>query len=231
VTASLSIQDIGGVPVDLHAIGVASGYLGATLGVGMVVPQIVRTLRNRHLRGVSPLSWSLTALACFTWLLYGVRTDEVPQIPGNVLIVSGALAIVLLVPSDVSVRLRAIRLGLAVVPLVAAAVWAPSTVVGLLAFGVGLGSAWPQLLTSLRRRPGTPSAVSISAWLMRCGSQFAWLCYAIVLHDVAVTISASFILTSALVILTLELRRSVTDPVPPGDQEGLVVALAASASS
>jgi uncharacterized protein with PQ loop repeat len=197
----------------------------------MVAPQIVRTLRNRHLLGVSPLSWSLTTLACFTWLMYGVRTNEVPQIPGNVLIVSGALVIVLLVPSVVSVRRRAIRLGLAAVPLMTAAVWAPSTVVGLLAFGIGLTSAWPQLLTSLRRRAGTPSAVSISAWLMRCGSQSAWLCYAVVLHDVAVTISASFTLTSALVILTVELRRTVTDPAPPGDQEGLVVALAATASS
>jgi uncharacterized protein with PQ loop repeat len=208
VSASVSIQNFGGVPFDLHAIGVASGYLGAALGVGMVVPQIIRTLHDRHLTGVSPLSWALTALACFTWLLYGIRTREIPQLPGNVLIVSGAFVIVLLVPSLVTTRVRALRLAAAVVPIVAAAVWAPAIVIGLLAFSIGLTSAWPQLLTSLTRPAGVPSALSISAWLMRCGSQTAWLFYAVVLHDLAVTISATFTLTSAIIILSVELRRN-----------------------
>ncbi|MEO8889377.1 MAG: PQ-loop domain-containing transporter [Jatrophihabitantaceae bacterium] len=221
MTVSVSIQDIGGVPPDLHAFGVASGYLGAALGVGMVVPQIVRTLHNRRLAGVSPLSWSLTALACFTWLLYGVRTGEVPQIPGNVLIVGGAAAIVLLVPSRLAARARALRLVTAAVPSVAAAVWAPATVVGLLAFGIGLTSALPQLRTSLRRPAGVPSAVSTSAWLMRCGSQSAWLCYALVLHDLTVTISATFTLAGAILILAVESRRSAAVPVQLRSTEAL----------
>lgn len=209
------------MPVDLHVIGVASGYLGAALGVGMVVPQIVRTLRNRHLTGVSSLSWSLTALACFTWLLYGLRTAEAPQIPGNVLIVSGAIIVVLLVPSPLTVRIRALRLAAALIPLLAAGLWLPPTALGLLAFSIGLTAAWPQLVTSLTRPADVPSAVSTSAWLLRCASQLAWLCYALVLHDLTVTISATFTLASAITILAVELRRP-TVPAEPKAQGVLV---------
>jgi uncharacterized protein with PQ loop repeat len=92
--------------VDLHTYAVATGYLGAALGVAMVVPQIARTLRDRTVPGVSALSWALTALACTSWLLYGVRAGELPQIPGNILLVSGSVVVALLVPSRVSVAGR-----------------------------------------------------------------------------------------------------------------------------
>jgi uncharacterized protein with PQ loop repeat len=206
VHASVSIQLLPGIP-DLHSLAVGSGYLGAALGMGMVIPQIARTVRNRAMPGVSALSWSLTAISCSTWLLYGIRARELPQIPGNVVIVSGAVLIALLVPSVTAPRTRAARLAalLAVVGAVAAV--APPTLLGLLAFAIGLVSSWPQLITSLTRPVHVPSAVSISAWLMRCASQAAWLFYALVLHDLAVTIAATVTLTSALVILAVELRR------------------------
>ena len=177
-----------------------AGYLGSVLGVGMVLPQITRTLRDRALPGVSAVSWSLTAVACTTWLLYGVRARELPQIPGNVLLVSGAVLVTLLVPSRVPSRTRAVRLLLAGLAVAMVALWAPTTAVGLLAFGIGLFS------------------LSISAWLMRCGSQSLWLWYAVVLHDVPVTISATVTLSSAIVILAVEARRRpvVADPPGPG---------------
>lgn len=217
---TVSIQNLGGVPVDLHSLGVLSGYLGAAFGVGMVVPQILRTLRNRHLAGVSGLSWSLTGLGCFTWLLYGLRAHEAPQIPGNVLTVSGALLIVLLVPSVSAVRMRALYLGGAVATLIAIALWIPPTAIGLLGFGIGLTAVWPQLVISLTRPAGEPSALSVSAWLMRAASQSAWLFYALVLHDTAVTVAATFTLASAVLILAVEHRRR---PVPArsADQEPL----------
>lgn len=195
-----------------------AGYLGSVLGVGMVLPQITRTLRDRTLPGVSAVSWSLTAVACTTWLLYGVRARELPQIPGNVLLVSGAVLVTLLVPSRVPSGTRAVRLLLAGLAVAMVALWAPTTAVGLLAFGIGLFSALPQLITSLRRPADEPSSLSISAWLMRCGSQSLWLWYAVVLHDVAVTISATVTLSSAIVILAVEARRRpvVADLPGPG---------------
>ena len=205
--APLSIQNIGGVPVDLHAIGVTSGYLGATLGVGMVVPQIVRTLRNRHLTGVSPLSWSLTVLACFTWLTYGLRTAEVPQIPGNVLIVSGSVVIVLLVPSAVSTRLRALRLAGAALRPGRCRCWAPPTVLGLLLVldRAHLGVAPAGHLTDAAGRRAVGGLDHGLADAVRLAGRVAVLRRRAARHrgdD-----SAAFTLSSALVILTVELRR------------------------
>jgi uncharacterized protein with PQ loop repeat len=197
--------------VSLHEVGVLSGYLGATLGAAMVVPQIIRVVGNRSLPGVSALAWSLTVLTCFTWLLYGVRTHELPQIAGNVVIVSGAASIVLLVPNKTPAGARAIRLAVAMLAVSLVAVVASPTVVGLVAFSIGGCSSWPQVVASFTRDAGLPSAVSIGAWLLRCASQVAWLFYAVVIHDLPVTISACTLLASAILVLALERRRSHAD--------------------
>src|SRR6476646_5638602 len=121
-------------------LAAATGYLGSALGVAMVVPQILRTLRNRALPGVSALSWALTATACTTWLLYGVRTAEVPQIPGNVLLVSGAVTVVLLVPSGTTRLVRTLGLAGAGTLIAVLAVLAPPPVIGAVGGAIGVVS-------------------------------------------------------------------------------------------
>ncbi|HEX3337444.1 MAG TPA: PQ-loop domain-containing transporter [Jatrophihabitans sp.] len=183
-----------------------TGYLGATLGVAMVVPQITRTFRDRALPGVSAMSWALTALGCMTWLLYGVRAGEIPQIPGNVLIVSGAVVLVLAVPSATSVPVRAVRLGGPALVLIGVATVLPPIAIGFLAFGIGLFSALPQTVRSLRRQRASTSAVSVLAWLLRAASQLSWLGYAILVHDLPVMIATTVVLSSALVVVASEVR-------------------------
>jgi uncharacterized protein with PQ loop repeat len=191
-------------------VGSAAGYLGAALGVAMVLPQIARTYRYRALVGVSALTWALTALSCLTWLLYGVRSEEVPQIPGNVLTVAGAVAIVLAVPSSVRRRVRAAGLLLAAAMLIAlAAVLAP-TALGVVAFGIGLASALPQIARSLLGSGG--AAVSIPTWLLYGAAQLCWLAYALIHRDVVVTISAVFLIISCVLVSGGEgLRRAGRD--------------------
>jgi uncharacterized protein with PQ loop repeat len=198
------------------------GYLGAAIGVLMVIPQIRRTLRNRARLGVSPLTWALLALSSFTWLLYGIRAGEPPQIPGNVLTVTGSSIVVLLVPSAVRTRARAAALAGLGSALVGLAVVAPVAAIGFVAFGIGLVSALPQLISSMRARTGEISAVSVPAWLLLGASQVSWLIYAIALHDVVVTISASFILASSLLLVGCELwRRSAKSVVEAFGERGL----------
>jgi uncharacterized protein with PQ loop repeat len=208
------------VSVDLLVQSLA--YLGAVLGVAMVVPQVVRTVRHPALSGVSPVAWSLTVLACSTWLTYGVRTATVPQIPGNVLLVSGAVAIVLLVPSVWSRRRRALLLG-AVWSLVMLLAWTmPPGWVGYFALVVGLFSAWPQVYDSVAGlRAGTgESGVSITTWSIKVVSQTSWLVYAVATAQVAVTISATVALSTALLLVAVESyrrstgRRPELEPVP-----------------
>jgi uncharacterized protein with PQ loop repeat len=206
VALSVSIQNIAGGSPDLHDLAVGAGYLGAALGVLMVLPQIARTFQNRARLGVSPMSWALTALSCLTWMLYGVRADEAPQIPGNILMVTGAAVIVLAVPAATSVRMRAVRLALPALAIIGLAIILPPAAIGFLAFGIGLVSALPQTVRSLRSGREEGSGVSVLAWLLRAASQVSWLIYAVVLHDVVVTISAAFILTSSLALVASELR-------------------------
>jgi uncharacterized protein with PQ loop repeat len=188
-----------------HALVLDLGYVGAALGVVMVVPQIIRTLRHPTLGGVSPVAWSMTALACLTWLTYGVRTSILQQIPGNVLLVVGAAAVVLLVPSGTSRRRRAMTLGAVAVGLLAVAFALPPPAVGYLAVSIGLVSAWPQVYDSLATwRAGTRSGVSLTTWALKAVSQLCWLSYAIAATDIPVTISATVSLSTAVTLVTLE---------------------------
>lgn len=192
--------------MELRHFAEGLGYLGSVLGVAMVVPQIVRTYRNRTLPGVSSMSWALTAISCLTWLLYGVRTSEPPQIPGNVLLVSGAVVVVLAVPSARSVAYRAGGLLAAALSVTVIAFVVPSGVIGGLGFAIGLVSGLPQLVVSLTRRSGE-SAVSLLTWGLRVACQASWLMYAILIGDMVVTVSAAFLGASAALVLGAELLR------------------------
>jgi len=163
---------------------------------------------------VSALSWALTALACTSWLLYGIRTGEIPQIPGNVLLVSGAVAVVLLVPSRTSPQVRALGLAWCAALAGVLALVAPPAVLGAVGGLLGLVSGLPQLARSMRRRAGV-SAVSPLTWALRVASQASWLSYGLMLRDLTVALSATFLLTNALLVLLIEtVRRPVATPVP-----------------
>jgi len=192
--------------VTIHDVAVGLGYLGATLGVVMVVPQILRIVRQPSLSGVSPLSWSLTSMACLNWLIYGVRTDAAPQIPGNVLLVGGAVIVVLLIHHSVSRARRAALLVATNAVLVTIAFVIPADTVGYFAFGIGLFAGLPQLADSIANWRGhINSGVSVSAWGLRIGSQTCWLAYAIGTSDLAVGISACVVLSTAIAMVCLEL--------------------------
>lgn len=184
-------------------------YVGAALGVAMVVPQIVRTVRHPSLSGVSPWSWGLTALACSTWLVYGIRTVTPPQIPGNALLVSGAVAIVLLVPSAVSRRRRAMALGALWGAVMLPAWTMPVGWVGYFALLMGLVSAWPQVFDSALgwRNGASQSGVSILTWSIKVVSQSCWLVYAVATAQTAVTLSATVALTTAATLVAVESYR------------------------
>jgi uncharacterized protein with PQ loop repeat len=197
-----------GASVSIQTVGQSLGYLGASLGVAMVLPQIARTLRHRHLAGVSVLSWFLLCIACTSWLMYGIRAHETVQIPGNILLVSGGIVVVLLVPSSLSVAARAALLAVAMSAVVTFAMLTPQHAPGMLGFGIGIFSVLPQLRASFSRSFTGPSAVSIPTWVMRTASQASWLAFAIITGDIVVLISAVWTMSVNAAVLSAELRRA-----------------------
>jgi len=192
--------------VTSHTLALTIAYAASALGVAAVVPQILRTLRHPHMAGVAPLSYAVSIVACTVWMIYGLRADVIPQIPGNVLLVTGSIAIVLLVPSTLSRARRAVMLAAAMTVVTLLAFSVPVETAGFLAFGIALFSAWPQVVTSLR---GTREAagVSLTTFGLRLGAGLGWLAYAVLNHDWPVTLSAVVMVSTTLLVLGLEATR------------------------
>jgi uncharacterized protein with PQ loop repeat len=194
------------VPAQTLALTLA--YVGSVFSVMMVLPQLVRTVRNPTMRGVSAMSWALTALASAAWIAYGLRMPLPPQVPGNLLLLCGAAVIVLLVPSPWSRAHRALGLAAAGGATLAVAFVVPTPLVGYLAFGVGLASMWPQVWESVvTNRGATAAGVSLTSFTVKGASQLTWLGYALLAHDLPVTISAVTALVATLVVIAVEAGR------------------------
>jgi len=204
-----------------HELANMAGYLGSTFGVVMVVPQVARIARHPRLPGVSAISWSVTAIACLSWLIYGIRTNSPPQIPGNILLVTGATLVVLMVPVSLARSRRALSLGGVAAVVVAASCALPAHMVGYLAFSIGLFSSLPQVAESIANyRTRTTSGVSMTTWLLRMASQFCWLAYAFGVLDLPVMISACVNIAGASTLIALEYAartaRPAAYPAPAG---------------
>lgn len=188
-----------------HEIAFGFGYLGAALGVAMVVPQIVRIVRHPSLPGVSPISWALTVFGCLLWFTYGLRSGALPQLPGNLLLICGAIAVELLMKSPTSRARRGLLLALGAGLLEATASVTPTQGVGYLAFGIGTISTWPQLYDSVGNwRAHINSGVSLSTWGLRIASQVCWLAYAVGTSDLPVGIGACVAGLTGIAMVALE---------------------------
>lgn len=192
----------------MNALAQALAYLGAAIGVAMVVPQIQRIVANPRLAGVSPWSWAITASACTMWLTYGVRSGSMPQIPGNIFLVAGAITIVLLVPAAWSRRRRAAALGAVIPLLVLGSMLLTPEQVGFLAFGIGMTGIWPQVHETVWVRRGMgPSAISLTSTGMKIAGQVSWFSFAVMTADLPVLAGSSVALVGNVVITSVEVSR------------------------
>ncbi len=207
--------------MDTTTLALLLAYTGAAIGVAMVVPQIQRILANPRMGGVSPWTWALTAVSCTLWLTYGLRSGSMPQIPGNVLLVSGAVAIVLLVPARWGPARRAAALLGTGVALVAASTAITPEQVGLLAFALGMVGIWPQVYETVWTGRGQgPSALSLTSNALKIASQVSWLTFALMTDDRPVVLGACSALLANGLITWVELSRRRV-PVPVGGFESV----------
>lgn len=191
--------------MELHSLALPLGYLGALLGVAMVLPQLTRTIRQPILEGVSAASWAMTSLACLAWLIYGLRADVLPQVPGNVLLIVGAVTIVFLVPSAWSRSSRAASLGSAAAAIIVMSLFVPLQAVGYVAFVISLVSVSLQLVRSYGNwRSGVESGVSLPTWWVKLAATIAWLSYSVIASDPPVLITSTIALASIIAVFGME---------------------------
>jgi uncharacterized protein with PQ loop repeat len=194
----------------LQSLAQPLAYLGAALGIAMVVPQLTRTIRHPNLPGVSALSWGLLSLGCLMWLTYGIRTSAMSQIPGNVVLIAGAVAVVLLVPGSRPRSARALLLVAAAGILLVTTHFLPAQTVGFVAFGFSLVSSWPQLVASYGNwRCGIVSGLSLTTFFARMASISCWLSYALISTDTPVAVSSTFGLAATVAIISMEMSLRV----------------------
>lgn len=212
--------------MELHTFAQLLAFAGSAVGVVMVAPQIVRTVKHPHLGGVSPWSWAITVVACTLWLTYGLRSGSIPQVPGNVFLVSGAVAIVLLVPAEWSRARRAWALLGVTSTLVLFSTYLSPEQVGFFAFGIGLFAAWPQVFETVWLRRGMgPSALSMTSQVLKVVGQVLWLSYAVLAVDAPVIVAAVVALsTNALIALVEASRRRAVHSSEPVDKLELAAA-------
>lgn len=50
--------------------------LGTAFGMSIMVPQVWKAARMKHIPGVSPIAWSLALVCNVSWLIFGVTINE-----------------------------------------------------------------------------------------------------------------------------------------------------------
>ncbi len=198
------------------------GYIGAILVSALALPQLVKILRERDAAGVSVPAWIMQALCCLTFLIYGLRLAQMPQIMGNILPVVGALAIV----AVALVSRRKLSAGVVVIASLAAVLYIalmfmiPVLAVGGLAVLWAFVARWPQVVDSITAsRRGIPTTVSPATWYLMIAAMTFWLIYGVMMMDIPVLATNVIGILASIVILIAEYRNVGNRLTEPTDNE------------
>lgn len=71
------------------------GYVGTTLNIVMLLPQVYRALKTKDIGGLSLTSFLVFLIACVFWILYGIGENSWPIIITNVVV--GCLNVILII--------------------------------------------------------------------------------------------------------------------------------------
>lgn len=59
------------------------GYAAAVVGTSMMLPQLVKSFRTKHMRDVAFGMAVLFLINCLLWLVYGIMIDATPSVVAN----------------------------------------------------------------------------------------------------------------------------------------------------
>jgi uncharacterized protein with PQ loop repeat len=181
------------------------GTFGTIMGLFRAMPQLVRLLRAREAFGVSVDTAATSAICSFSWVTYGVLTDQF-----YFSLASGLTGLIFAL-----ITLFALRFGRQVKEFKVAPVW---LVVLLLAGAVagknGLGLVLavsvlvaniPQLWLAYKENNLTD--LSLGTWLISTIEGLIWLSYSLLQQDISIMVSAFFQAMTSGLIVALKLTR------------------------
>lgn len=179
------------------------GALGTILGLIRAMPQLVRLLRVGQAFGVSADTAATSAICSFSWVVYGVLTDQF-----YFSLSSGLTGLIFTL-----IAFFALRFGRRLTEFKVAPLWFTVLLLaGVIAGknGLGLVLAISVLVANLPQlwlayRESNLTSLSMGTWSISTIEGLIWLTYALLRQDAAIIVSAFFqALTSGLIVaLTL----------------------------
>jgi uncharacterized protein with PQ loop repeat len=181
------------------------GTLGTTLGLVRAMPQLVRILRAREAFGVSVDTAATSAICSFSWVVYGVLTDQF-----YFSLASSLTGLIFAL-----ITLFALRFGHQVKEVKVAPVWFTVLLLaGVVAGKNGLGLVLaisvlvaniPQLWLAYKESNLTD--LSLGTWSISTIEGLIWLTYSLLRLDMAIIVSAFFQAMTSGLIVALTLAR------------------------
>jgi uncharacterized protein with PQ loop repeat len=204
------------------------GLLAAALSISVVWPQVWRSCRHGRTLGLSPTTAWLGIALNLCWLTFGLLIGDPAQIVTNTAVGAGNTAVlVALLVAQPHLRTGRMLLRTAVGAAALACLAAgsllsvaildasPAAVAGALSAVVSVvnvAAGLPQPLSLLRNRRQDVSGLSAARWRLGAGSCASWVGYGWLIGQPAVSLSAAFGRTCALVMCALLRTRRGTRP-------------------
>lgn len=181
------------------------GAFGTILGLVRAMPQLVRLVRAREAFGVSVDTAATSAICSFSWVAYGVLTDQF-----YFSLASGLTGLTFAL-----IALFALRFGRQVKEFKVAPIWFTVLVLaGVVAGKNGLGLVLsisvfvaniPQLWLAYKESNLTD--LSLGTWSISAVEGLIWLTYSLLRLDIAIIVSAFFQAMTSGLIVALKLAR------------------------
>lgn len=181
------------------------GTFGTIMGLVRAMPQLVRLLRAQEAFGVSVDTAATSAICSFSWVAYGVLTDQF-----YFSLASGLTGSIFAL-----ITLFALRFGRQVKEFKVAPIWFMVLLLaGVVAGKNGLGLVLaisvlvaniPQLW--LAYKENNLADLSLGTWAISTVEGLTWLTYSLLRQDIAIIVSAFFQAMTSGLIVALKLAR------------------------
>lgn len=195
------------------------GTLGTILGSLRAMPQLMRLVRAREAFGVSVDTAATSAIVSFSWLTYGVLTEQF-----YFSLASGLTGLIFAL-----ITLFALRFGRKVKEFKVAPIWLTVLVLAEIVGGkngLGLVLAISVLVANIPQlrlayKESNLTDLSLGTWLISTIEGVIWLTYSLLRQDISIMVSASFQVVTSGLIVALKLayqankqRQEASMPLP-----------------